>query len=144
MRVAHIDSVNKERERSLSPVYSECIATANELEQNNELDEAIKAYQKCLKIKKTDEYAFDRLMILFRKQKEYKKELDIIQQAIDAFEKLYAESAPAKTNKLIQKISNSILRSTGLSDKRGNLVFKPQPILRWHKRATLLKKRLKK
>jgi tetratricopeptide (TPR) repeat protein len=143
MRVAHIDS-DKEKQQQATSTYSECIATAKELEQNNELEEAIKAYKKCLAIKKTDEYVFDRLMILFRKQKEYKKELDIIQQAISAFEKLYAESAPAKTNKLIQKISNSILRSTGLSDKKGNLVYKPQPLLRWYKRATLVKKRLKK
>ena len=142
MRVMHIDKPVKEN--TLPSTYPECIQLAIELEGNEEIDEAIKMYKRCVKLKKTDEYAYDRLMILYRKKKEFDKELEVINEGINAFEKLYNEPSGIKTNKAIQKISNAILQSTGLSDKKGNKVFMPQPILRWHKRAMLLKKRLKK
>ncbi len=138
MKVAH---VNRQLNDSLPASYGECIELANQLEQQGELDQAIKAYLKCIKFKPTDEYAFDRLMILYRKEKEYKKELAVIAQAIAAFEKLYKEAKKIPT-KSIQRISNAILKSTGLSDKKGKTVFRPQPILRWEKRAALLKKRI--
>jgi tetratricopeptide (TPR) repeat protein len=140
MNAVHIDKTIK---TELPSTYSACIHLARQLEEKNEINGAIKVYKKCISIKKHDEYAFDRLMILYRKKKEYDKELGIIREGIAAFEKLYKESSQSKPNKVIERISNALLKATGLSDKKGNEIFKPQPILKWHKRAMLLQRKLK-
>lgn len=142
MRVVHTKI--KSSGETLPATYRACIEMAATLEKSDELDEAIKVYQKCIQLKKADEYAYSRLMILYRKKKAYQKELAIIREAITAFEKLYNPVSTKNGNQFIRKISNAILKSTGLSDKKGKTVFKPQPILRWQKRALLLQKRVKK
>ena len=140
MNAVHIDNTVKTEPPS---TYSACMEHARELEEKNQINEAIKMYKKCISIKKHDEYAFDRLMILYRKEKEYDKEMATIREAIAAFEKLYKESSQSKTNKVVERISNALLKATGLSDKKGNEIFKPQHILKWHKRAMLLQRKLK-
>jgi len=135
--------IDKTVKTEIPTTYSACIHLARQLEETDKINDAIRVYKKCISIKKHDEYAFDRLMILYRKKKEYEKEMIIIREGIAAFEKLYKESSPAKTNKVVERISNALLKATGLSDKKGNEVFKPQPILRWYKRAMLLQRKIK-
>lgn len=46
---------------------------------------AIKEYEKAIKADPLAEIAYDRLMILHRKEKDYKKELNLIDAGIKAF-----------------------------------------------------------
>ena len=51
---------------------------AKDLEQQGELEKAAAAFEKVIKENPANELAYDRLMIICRKQKEFKKELDVI------------------------------------------------------------------
>lgn len=135
MKVAHLDNTEK---TALS--FAECVAIAKVLEAAGKPDEAIKTYQQCVKLRPANEYPYNRLMILYRKKKEYKKELATIDVAIKAFEKLYLHSGK-NVNKKVSLLSKSLMKSTGLSDKKGNILLDQKPISTWKKRAALLKKR---
>ncbi|MFK2438092.1 hypothetical protein ACIXRX_21280 [Bacteroides fragilis] len=65
-----------------------------ELEKRGEIQEAIKIYEQNISYEDCDAtHSYDRLMILYRKQKDYVNELRIIKKAISTFpkEKKYAE-----------------------------------------------------
>lgn len=81
-------------------------------------------------------------MILFRKQKEYKKELHIITEGIKAFEKYYESRIPKKS-KTITAINNKLNKSFGLVDKKGNSIYKPGPVSKWRNRKLTVEKKLK-
>lgn len=138
MKLVH---VNKENE----PLnFSEYLVKAKELEESNNINEAIKIYQKCIRLNPTSELAYNRLFILYRKSKQYKKELTVIKQGIRFFEDLFAKNKKIKRSNAITRLSNALMKSTGLSDKKGKPIFEQQPVLKWKQRALLVEKRLKK
>lgn len=76
-----------------------------ELEKRGEIQEAIKTYEQNISYEDCDAtHSYDRLMILYRKQKDYVNELRIIKKAISTFpkEKKYAERLK-KVEQLINK-----------------------------------------
>src|SRR5687768_5204833 len=81
---------------------------------------------------------YDRLMIHYRKEKNYEKELSIIKKAITTFRNHYNEkqggALKRKINPSIKTLSKKISKSTGLLDKKGNEVYLPEPLPRWIKR----------
>ena len=84
-------------------------------------------------------------MIIYRKQKKYKEELEIINKGLQHFKEHDAENAAKKKSSAsIKKISNSLNKSLGLVDKKGNVVYEPEPIPTWKKRKTTVEKKLKK
>jgi len=137
MKVAHI---NKENEQ-LS--FSDCLVKAKEFELNNNVDEAIRMYHKCIDLTPASEFAYNRLLILYRKSKQYKKELAVIKQGIRFFNNLFTKQKKLKRNNTITRLSNALMKSTGLADNKGNALFEQQPILKWKQRALLVEKRLK-
>lgn len=80
-------------------------------------------------------------MTIFRRQKEYKKELRVINNGIKVFEKFYRSQSHHKS-KSITEISNKLNRSVGLADKKGNSLYSPEPIAKWKKKA-VVEKRIK-
>jgi len=90
---------------------------------------------------------YDRLMIHYRKEKNYPEELKVIKQAIGTFKKYYADlqgSAIKKQKSKITELSRKISKSTGLTDKKGNDTYLPEPIPRWIKRQSVVEQKLKK
>lgn len=81
------------------------------------IKEAITCYESCIKIKPFEEQPYIRLMIIYRKQKVYRKELGIIQRGIKTFEDRQINKINS-TNKSIASISNSILKSMGFVIKK--------------------------
>jgi tetratricopeptide (TPR) repeat protein len=120
----------------------ELIAEAKSAEEDGQPEQAAELYEQALQQDKLNEYASNRLMIIYRKLKDKKKELQIINTAIKAYEDFYASKK--HTNKSITTISNKLNKSFGLTDKKGLAIYTPEPIATWQKRKELLERRKKK
>ena len=121
----------------------ELFADAKAKEATGEWKEAAAVYEKLIKLHPLEEKAYDRLMISYRKLKEPKKELQVIKTAIDSFEELYKKNKKTPDKKVIH-ISKVLQKSMGLLDKKGESLYRPEPIGRWLKRKTVVEKLLKK
>jgi hypothetical protein len=118
------------------------IKEADEAEEKEDISLAIKDHEEAIKANPLFEKTYDRLMILYRKDKDYKNELRIINTGIKSFEDFYRSR---KTDsKKIAQISKKLNRSFGFTDKKGNAVYEPEPIARWKKRKVIVEKRIKK
>ena len=117
---------------------------AKELEAEGNLERAAGIYETLIKDNKADEYPFDRLMIIYRKLKKTKEELKTINKGIRVFEDHYKKPLrkTAKQEKLTT-LSNAFMKSAGLKDKNGNLLYVPEPISRWMKRKNVVEKKVK-
>jgi tetratricopeptide (TPR) repeat protein len=134
MKVAHLESTPGESVR-------ERIAHARELESQGDYKAAEKMYLRLVKNKLTNTVAYNRLMIIYRKQKQYQKEIEIIDQAIEMME----QSVTRETdNKKIRQLSLSLGKSMGLVDRKGLSVFDPEPVATWKKRKLMATKLFKK
>jgi tetratricopeptide (TPR) repeat protein len=114
---------------------------AREAEERDDMEEAAKLYEKVIQKDRVDESAYNRLFIIYRKLKEYQKELDAIDAGIDAFEKYYASHRPQKSDK-VNAISKKLNKAMGLTDKKGNSLYSPEPIGKWKRRKTVVEKKL--
>jgi len=117
---------------------------AKQLEKQGAAEEATAVYEKIIRNDPFDEYAYNRLMIIHRKNKEYKKEKAVLDAAIKAFQQLYSESLRVSATPRIKTLSKQILKATGLADKSGNLLYEREPLYRWNKRRELVIKKIKK
>jgi tetratricopeptide (TPR) repeat protein len=120
--------------------------TARQAEQNGDLDKAIKLYEQNIKEEYADEFAFERLMIIYRMQKEYKDELRVIKRGIEVFEQNMQEHLKHSLSrhvdgKKLEQLSNAIMKKTGL--KKEELHF-PDPIDKWIKRKEMVETKLEK
>ena len=98
-------------------------------------------YHNILKQHPKDQQAYERLMVLYRQQKEYKKELQVIDTALKIFAGLYA---PKKASgKKIRTISDQLNKALGLVDKKGKAVYEPKPLSTWRKRRETVLKKIK-
>ncbi len=102
---------------------------------------AIKEYEEAIKKNALAEKPYDRLMIIYRKEKNYKKELRIIIAGIKAFETFY-RSKKSRSKKIVD-ISQKLNRIFGFTDKKGNTLYDPEPIARWKKRKAVVEKKIK-
>jgi hypothetical protein len=82
-------------------------------------------------------------MILYRREKNYKKELSVINAGIKTFEKFY-KSRLGKPSKKISEISKKLNKAFHLVDKKGNSLYAPEPIDRWQKRRGVVEKKMEK
>src|SRR5689334_2820817 len=117
-------------------------ASPENLEKEGLLEEAAEGYEKIISEHPLNLRANDRLMIVYRKLKEYKKELQTVERAIDRFEEHYKKHQPIH-NKKIATLSKALLKATGLADNKGNNIYEPGELMRWKKRRDLLLKKLK-
>ena len=123
---------------------AELFEEAKHFEAEGDLKKAASFYLKLIKADRHHEQAYDRLMILYRKLKEPENELSIIKKAIAAFEEKYASSVKSARSKKVSNLSNAFLKATGLSDKKGKLLFIPEPLAKWNRRKILLGKKSRK
>jgi tetratricopeptide (TPR) repeat protein len=121
----------------------EWLEIAEDHEANEELRDAAEAYEKVIKNDSVNERAYNRLMIIYRKLKEPEKELTVINKGIKAFEHL--NHIPEKDHdKKVVNLSRSLMKLTGLADKKGKLLYLPEPLGKWQKRKMIIEKKLKK
>ena len=119
---------------------------AQRAEQDNHIDKAIQLYEQNIKENYADEFAFERLMILYRKEKEYKEELRVIRRGIEVFKQSMKEHLKHSLSrhvdsKKLEQLSNAILKKTG--SKKPEVHF-PDPVDKWIKREEIVKQKLHK
>ena len=129
--------------KNLPVTRHELLADAKGKEAAGEWKDVVAVYEKLIKIHPLEEKAYDRLMIAYRKLKEPRKELNVIKAGIDAFEQLYKKNKKTPDKKVIQ-ISRALQKATGLVDKKGESLYRPEPIGRWMKRKSVVEKLIKK
>ena len=117
---------------------------ARKAELDGELEKAIKLYEQNIREDYAEEFAFERLMIIYRKQKEYEDELRVINRGIELFEQNIKEHlkhslARHVDGKKLEQLSHAILKTSGL--KKEELHF-PDPIDKWIKRKEIVEKKL--
>ena len=110
--------------------------------------EDITLYEQQVKKGTADPYPYDRLMIYYRKQKDLKKELQVINQALKAFTSHLKEQTGklikgSKSSTAIKKLSAQFNQQSGLVDKKGNPRYLPEPLPRWTKRKQAVQDKLK-
>ena len=71
-----------------------------QFEKNNNISEAINAYEKSAYFAFEGNYVYERLYILYRKNKEYDKAINILNFAIFVFDKLINKERPDRLKKL--------------------------------------------
>lgn len=125
---------------------AELLQKAKEQEMNGETEEAATMYERLIKKDPLNELAYNRLMIIYRKEKQLNKELAIIKTGLKTFEEHYKsrKQKGSLPSSAITRISKSILKSTGLLTKNGKAVYQEGPISKWEKRKQIVEQKLKK
>jgi tetratricopeptide (TPR) repeat protein len=118
---------------------------ASSAEKSGDLELAEKLYKQEINKNAFNASVYTRLMIIYRKQKKYKEELEIINKALKHFKEHQEEQLSSKTkNAVIKKLSKSLNKSLGLIDKKGNFLYEPEPIPTWKRRKATVEKKLKR
>ena len=106
------------------------------------IDQQIKQLEADIKYHPGNEKAHNRLMILYRKQGNFKQELKTINRAIKIFEDLFRKRQPVVNSK-VRSLSSAISKVTGLSDQKGNSLFQKGELVKWKKRKETVTKKIK-
>ncbi|MET0244376.1 MAG: hypothetical protein ABW174_12945, partial [Flavitalea sp.] len=106
MKIAHLDPEG-------GGTVREHLEKGRELEVAGKYKDAEKIYRSLIKRKLPAEQAFNRLMIVLRKEKEYLKEMAVINNAIEIFQAGQPKTKHKAQSK-IHKLSLSLGKSTGL------------------------------
>ena len=123
--------------------FTAYITEAKFAEQENDVVKAIELYELAIRQKPLEETPYERLMIIYRKQKRYKDEIRVIQTALDLFMEHYDEKANKLygNNKRLLQTGKALLKS--LSPKGKNQEqFYPEPIPKWIKRKETAEKKI--
>ena len=134
MKIIHLN-----KNSSFPKTGHELLERAKKLETDGEKEQALLAYKAMLKKGYQKELAYQRIMILLRNLGEYKKELDVIDQAIDDFKRIYSERNKI-SNKQAIATSKKLMKSMGMLN---NAQEYPEPVPRWIKRRETLKKKIR-
>jgi tetratricopeptide (TPR) repeat protein len=124
---------------------NELLKEARLQELEGKTEDAIKSYNTVIRKDPLQAGAYNRVMILYRKLKEYKKELAIIKQAIAAYEKGFKDDQQIwkKTNSKSARVSLSLAKSMGPLNDRGLPVYEEPQIITWRKRLDTVQKKIK-
>src|ERR1044072_8346321 len=92
--------------------------TGKEAEEAGDMNKAIRFYEQNIREDYADKFAFERLMIIYRQQKEYKDELRVIKRGIEVFQQSFKERvkhslARRVSDKKLQQLSNAIIKISG-------------------------------
>lgn len=122
--------------------YAELIKEARKAEEDAEIKDAIDLYEKAIKQKPVLEQPYGRLMILYRKEKQYSKELKVIDKALDVFTSMYDKKKAVFSGAgKVAQLSKALLKTVGGTKKDEN--YYPEPIPKWLKRKAVVEKKLK-
>ena len=120
--------------------------TGKEAEEADDLNRAIRFYEQNIREDYADKFSFERLMIIYRQQKEYKDELRVIKRGIEVFQQNMKDRvkhslAKRVSDKRLEQLSNAILKISGQKKEEPRF---PDPIDKWLKRKEIVEKKLKK
>jgi len=116
-----------------------------EAEEAGDMNRAVRFYEQSIGEDYADKFAFERLMIIYRQQKEYKNELRVIKRGIEVFQKSMKERvkhslARRVSDKKLEQLSNAIIKISGQKKEEHHF---PDPIDKWLKRKEIVERKLK-
>ena|SRR5687767_2519213 len=110
---------------------------ARKAEQDGGLNEAIQLYEQNIRENYIDEFSFDRLMSIYRKQNKLKEELRVILRGIEVFEAQLEEHLKQSFTKVDGHVVSS------LEDVKGYLLtYFPDPVKKWMTRKEIVEQKL--
>ena len=123
--------------------------TGKELEANGNTAEAIDFYEHAIARSTTDAFPYQRLIILYNRQKDYRKELRVLKKGIAVFTaQLKEKQAQVFGNKPKRKsllqLSKKMAQQLGLLNSKGDHAVLPPPLDKWTTRKKLVERKLKK
>jgi tetratricopeptide (TPR) repeat protein len=122
------------------------LVSAKEAEALGDNPKAVALYQQAVSNDPLEEHAWQRLMVIHRKEKDYKSELKIINLALKSYETHTKEAQKQwlLKNKKAATLFKSLAKSLGLMDSKGTIT-NSNPILdKWNRRKEWVMARLKK
>ena len=123
--------------------YTEYIKQAKMAEKDGDIEEATALYEKAIKQRPLLEQPYNRLMIIYRKNKKLKEELRVIDKALDLFIGHYEKKKAAfKMPDKVARLSKAILKTISKDGKAFENSY-PQPVQKWLTRKKVVEKKLK-
>ena len=121
---------------------------AGEAETAGNLEKAASLYEENVKLGVDDQHTYDRLMIIYRKLRQYAKELTVIKKGIEVFHEkntrpLKEFISERKNKSQVVRLSNAFMKDTGLVDKKGKEKYFAPPVNKWMKRQEVVQKKIK-
>src|SRR3982751_6701948 len=92
---------SRKKNEIVVPPKNDLPGLAKYMEEHNHPDEAAKLYEKLLKKESLRENNYNRLMMIYRRKKDYKNELRVINAGIKAFQDLYIPLATGKHRTIV-------------------------------------------
>jgi tetratricopeptide (TPR) repeat protein len=126
--------------------YNEILDLAKEAELASDVEKATKYYEKATRLEPLEPFSYNRLMIIYRKEKNYTAELNTINRGIEKFlqDKKNREEEFNTKHKQAARLSKSlikVLQSPGSTDL--DIGF-PEPVNTWQKRKLIVEQKLTK
>ena len=123
--------------------YTEYIKQAKMAEKDGDIEEATALYEKAIKQRPLLEQPYNRLMIIYRKNKKLKEEIRVIDKALDLFIGRYEKKKAAlKMPDKVARLSKAILKTISKDGKAFENSY-PQPVQKWLTRKKVVEKKLK-
>lgn len=126
----------------------QCNNTGIEQEKDGNIEDAIANYEMNVKAKMVATHPYERLMIIYRKRKEYDKEIAVIKSAIEVFEKenerrsKYAiKEYPSKTKEINEALNTCVKVCTEEKNSFGypKVCFNPYDVNKYKQRLEKVK-----
>lgn len=119
---------------------------AKAAESDGDATGAIALYQQAVQNDPLEEQAWQRLMVLHRKKKDYTGELKVINLALKAFDTHTKETQQQwlQKNKKAAALVKSLAKSLGLMTSKGVMIDNNPILEKWKHRKELITVRLKK
>jgi hypothetical protein len=122
--------------------------SGRQAESSGQPELAIKLYEKEIARGYNDLLPYERLLVLYRKQKNYKEELHVLNRGIDRLQLQLTEhqkelfAKKPQRNKLLRQ-SKTLAQKLGLLNKKGDHLLLPQPLEKWINRKKIVQKKIK-
>jgi tetratricopeptide (TPR) repeat protein len=125
---------------------NELIKQAKLLESEGKLEDAVKNYHTVIAKDKLHTAAYNRLMIVYHRQKMYKKELSTIKKALAVYENdlLKDQRKWKKLNGGSADLSQRLAKVLGLMQEDGLPRYEEPQVMAWRKRLGRIEQSIKK
>lgn len=124
--------------------YFDWMRLGREAESEADFQTALQFYQKAAKALPDAALPHERIMIVYRKQKAYRKELDFINKVLTSFEEKYRKRIhPKHLTPQQLRLTRRLAIALDVADKKGGALYAPQPVPRWRTRKVNLMKKMK-
>lgn len=122
--------------------YSVYIELGKQAEEEPDPGKAAEYYEQAIKQEPLEEWPYHRLMVIYRKSKNYKEEARVIDKAIRVFTDYYEEKSGKlfAGNKKLEQTGKALLKSLQSKGKKVES-YLPEPVPGWIKRKQLVEKR---